>query len=204
MSDVFEHSADRTRRDLEPGRSIETIGLRLSLSVQDVGRRQQMLLRIDNLTDQHFAYRVVTRPSRGEAGCGRKETLYYNANAIRPGETLTRSECTYGRGWVLEIQAVETVTLPELGFHYVSAVPPRQFGIDTRLADGHTAPGRQPLCNLVLPGTIVRARDDGEISWRDMIDFYARHSCERYQFPRDYKAFGRAAAQPLPAQGSVP
>ena len=38
----------------------------------------------------------------------------------------------------------------------------------------------------------------GEIGWRDLVDFYARHRCQTYQFPISYRAFSAEGAMRLP------
>ena len=200
---VFPHSVDRTARVLGPGDSVEVLGLELSLAVQEIepGTRQ-MILQIRNRTDEHLAYRVVTAPTRGTAPCGRKRSIRHNAVALAPRRTLSRSECLYRDDWKLEVTLVETVTLPELSFHYVSGLPPAQIGIDPRVAEGHRGPGKLAGCpNLITPIGVRRALERGELGWRDLVDFYARHNCARYRFPNDYRAFERPGQQGLPVVG---
>ncbi len=38
-----------------------------------------------------------------------------------------------------------------------------------------------------------------EISWRDLVDFYARHRCQTYQFPTSYRALTSDGERPIPA-----
>lgn len=202
---VLKHSADRTGRTLAPGERVQTVGLELAVSVQEIdATRRQMVLRISNLTDDYLAYRVVTEPSRGTAPCGRKETLPHNASALTPGSSVMRSECIYRDGWKLDIVEVETIAVPHLSYHYISSVPPTQIGKDLRIARGHEPPTKLPACtDLILPIKIKRARERGEVSWRDLVDFFARHSCEHYQFPENYRAFERPNQRPLPIEGSL-
>lgn len=204
MSAVFPYSADQSKKVLAPGDQVTTLGLQLVLSVQDLGPvRRQMVLTIRNRTDDYLAYHVVTTPSQGTAACGHKEAVVHDALALPPRGSAMRSECLYHEGWTLKVERVETVALPELGFDYVTRVPPKQLGIERRVAEGHRPAAKQKLCGMVLPIRVVRARERGEIGWRDLIDFYARHSCERYRFPQNYKAFDRPGASRLPAPGSA-
>jgi hypothetical protein len=199
------YSADRSRRTLSPGESIATVGLELTLSTQDIGpTRRQMVLAIRNTTDSHIAYRVQTRPSQGTGACGRKETLAHNAVALAPGASSLRSECLYREGWSLIVEGVETVAIGPLAYHYVSALPPTQLGAEHRVTRGHRPPSTKgPACaGVVLPVGVTRRLERGEIGWRDLIDFYARHNCARFRFPQDYRAVDGPAAA-LPAPGSV-
>lgn len=205
MAAALAHSADRTKRTLSPGESVATVGLELTLSTQDIGpTRQQMVLSIRNTTDSHVAYRVQTRPSQGTAACGRKETLIHNAVALAPGAASLRSECLHRAGWSLIVEQVETVAIGPLAYHYISALSPTQLGTEHRVAQGHRPPSNNgPQCaGMVLPVAVTRGRERGEISWRDLIDFYARHSCARFRFPQNYRAVDGPVAT-LPAPGSV-
>ena len=68
-----------------------------------------------------------------------------------------------------------------------------------RVARGHKPP-RGENCQLVLPASVVRGIADGEIPWRDLVDFYARHRCETYTVPASYRAIQRAGEIALPAE----
>lgn len=201
ISGVLAHSIDRTARTLGPGDEIRALGLELSLAVQEIEPgRQQMVLAISNTTGDYLAYRVVTRPSRGTAPCGRKRAIRHNGMALEPHHTIRRSECIYRDGWKLEIASIETVALPVLSYHYVSGLPPAQVGVDPRVAEGHRPPEALRGCpDLITPIGTRRALERGAISWRDLVDFYARHNCQRYRFPRDYKAFDQPGERALPA-----
>ena len=98
------------------GASAERLGLVLSLSVSDIEGtpRRQMVLTVHNTTDEHLAYRVVTRPSQGTRPCYEKLDLAHNAIALAPGERLRRSECVYRSGYRLFVDKVETMILPSV------------------------------------------------------------------------------------------
>lgn len=205
LGGVLPYSSDRTEKVLSPGDRITSVGLKIGLSVQEIEPgRDQMVLRITNTTDNYLAYRVVTEPTRGTAPCGRKHNLPHNAIALEPGATVTRSECIYRSGWKLAVTQVETIALNRLSFYYVSGVPPEQLGSDPRVSRGHKPPKKLRGCpNLITPVRITRARERGELSWRDLVDFYARHNCEAYRFPQNYRAFERPNQAPLPFEGSL-
>ena len=45
---------------------------------------------------------------------------------------------------------------------------------------------------------VRKALENGELQWRDLVDFYARHPCKIYEFPGGYKAWTESHRQPLP------
>jgi len=204
MSEVFVHRSDREERVLSSGESATVLGLNLRVSVVDITRRtRQMELVIENRTDKYLAYRILTRPSKGTSGCTEKEITRHNAIVLAPGQIVRRSECIYRRGIRLEIGKVETIEVPPLSFYYLSAVPPIVIGAEARVAVGHRTPTGVTSCQTVLPAMVQRAMERGEVLWRDLIDFFARHTCTDYRFPHDYRAFDRDGAKKLPAPGSV-
>lgn len=204
MSLVFPHRADRTAHVLKSGESVTVLGLRLSLAIRDMDRRsRQMELVIDNQTQKTVAFRIVTRPSKGTAGCNRKENVRHNAIVLKPGEIARRAECIYKRGTKLEIGKVETIEVPPLSYFYLSAMPPVELGLNARSTAGHRRPTGVSRCQSVLPARVRRALERGDVLWRDLADFYARHSCEKYRFPHNYRAFDKPGAISLPAVGSV-
>jgi len=54
-------------------------------------------------------------------------------------------------------------------------------------------------CAFALPQAVRSGLERGEIGWRDLIDFYARHRCETYHFPYDYRAFKKDNERSVPA-----
>jgi hypothetical protein len=202
MSAVFPHLVDPTRRTLSPGdEPIEIAGLRLRVSVQDIAdsRRQQMVLSIENTLEEPVAYRVQTRPSVGTKPCHQKQDIRHNAIVIAPGATEMRVECVYRSGWELEVDSVETIQLPELGAIYASWMAPIEIGIDARTSRNHRPIAMAKPCDRHHPASVQRAIERGEISWRDLVDFYARHRCTTYTFPNNYRAFKTSGERPLPA-----
>jgi hypothetical protein len=183
------------------GSSAEMLGLRLSLSVADIEGtpRRQMVLTIENSSDTYLAYRVVSRPSQGTRPCFEKVDLAHNAIALAPGEKIRRSECIYRSGYRLFVNKVETAVLPKLSYYYLSSLPPSALALDLLSSRGHRPGAGRTLCQVFHPATLDESLRAGETTWRDLVDFYARHSCQIFTFPVGYKAFSRDGERPLPA-----
>lgn len=203
MGRIFAHRAIHQRVELEPGRkgtkgTAEINGLRL----EAFSRGKTLGLRIENLTDHAVAYRVVTRPDRGLRECGKKESWPHNALALRergnPGAVVERSECGHKRGKGLVVTEVEVIALEPLAYEYLSRLEPASLGVTSITANGHRLPPG-PTCNRKISGVLESAIRDGRTTWRDLVDFYARHSCLEYRFPSNYKAFEGPGQLALPA-----
>jgi hypothetical protein len=197
MSKKLVTRSDEGTRTLAPGEpAIDVAGLRLAA----VAQAGTLTLVIENQTQTDLAYRVVTRP-RPDSDCSRRRIEPYDANVVRHGAREVRSECGYHAGMSLEISLVETVALLPLQAYYVSKVPARALGADARLAVGHEPdlPPNTAVCNVAVPQAVRAGLDSGMIQWRDLVDFYARHRCETYQFPLEYRSFVRDGERPLPA-----
>jgi hypothetical protein len=177
----------------------ELAGLRLSAIVQTTEHGDDLLLVIDNPGDVDLAYDVVTTPSYGTSACGQRTIYPFNAMAVGAHSQERRSECVYRSGMVLGVSRVETLELNRLEAYYVSRVPPQAVGLDLRVSQGH-----QPsvigskMCNLMMSQSIRAQLESGKLRWRDLVDFYARHRCETYRFPDEYRAFEKDGEQPLP------
>lgn len=200
MSRVFAHRRDEPRRTSKPGDPpLRAAGLRLEVKVQRVAGGKHLVLAITNESDHFVAYRIDTRPTRGQRRCKGKRALEHNAIALAPRQTVVRTECTYRRGGALEIRAVETVQLPELGYLYVSGARPAVLGLDERTAAGHRPAAERMSCHMVATAAVQRGLESGRVTWRDLVDFYARHRCLTYHFPIGYEAFQRDGERSLPA-----
>ena len=200
MSTVFPYRADQERHVLNVGDTIDVLDLSLTLSVGKVkgSKRDHMILTIENKDHMSLAYRVQTKPSAGARSCKRMSYLPHNALALPPGGKAARAECVYRSGWSLEITEIETVQIPELGFHYVSALAPTGIGLDERTARRHKSPHNQMVCQPPNSASLRNAITSGAIAWRDQIDFFARHRCKTYKFPRAYRAFRKDGQLTLP------
>jgi hypothetical protein len=197
------YRVDEEARVIAPGEgSLEIAGLRLTASTErEEGRnRQAMHLTIENLTDSDLAYHVVSKPRPGGAACNDRLLLAHNAIVVVKGGKVTRSECIFRADMSLAIEKVETIALPPLSSAYVSRVPPAAVGADPRLSRGHRPelPAGMTVCTTVASQTVRRDIESGDTTWRDLVDYYARHSCESYQFPEGYRAFEKDGAQALP------
>lgn len=189
--------SDEGRRSIAPGSEpLDAAGLRLTATASG----GTLSLVIENQTDRHLAYHVATRVTPASA-CTQRDVFPHNAHVIAPRGREERSECGYQDGMALAIDGVETLELAPLQAYYLSRVPPMALGADARLARGHDPdlPGGQAVCGLTPSQSLRSAVENGEVAWRDLADFYARHRCDTYRFPMGYRAFTRNGERPLPA-----
>jgi hypothetical protein len=157
-----------------------------------------VVLRIENRSDRWLAYRVDTTPEATAQRCLEKADTPHDAIALAPGQAVERTECMV-RGGVggVTVDQVETMIVPPLSYYYVSKLFPPHIAEDARVTRAH-APPKGKLCESIPEQAIRRAMERGQTTWRDVIDFYARHDCERYLFPSGYRAFQRPGERPLP------
>ena len=86
--------------------------------------------------------------------------------------------------------------IPALSYYYVSRLTPGLILYDVRAAAGHTIP-KGTACPQTFSWRDVRdGAARGEIDWRDIIDFYARHNCDEYAFFPGYRYRTDAGAPP--------
>lgn len=197
MGKKLVYRVDEAHRGLAPGDPpVEIAGLKLQAVVQPGARGDDLVLVIDNPTGVDLAYDVVTAPSYGTQACNGRKVLALDANVVAHHAEEKRSECVYRDGMVLGIEKVETLELNPLESYYVSRTPPHALGLDPRLAAGHR-PGF-PVCNISMSQSIRAALESGSVTWRDLVDFYARHRCDTYGFPDGYHAFAADGEHPLP------
>jgi hypothetical protein len=203
MTAVFPHQEDRQAHVLAPGDFVEVLGMKLTLTVEKVSgsSTNQMMLAIENLGHKPLAYRVQTRLSSGEGACTRARQVRHNALAVPASGTVKRTECIYRKDRTLEITAVETIELPELGFLYLSSMDARNFALAERTVGMHVVPLDAMACRVPQAATLRKAILAGNVSWRDQADFYARHRCQTYSMPVTYKAFQEDGEHSLPFGG---
>ena len=170
-------------------------GLTLTL---ESGDRNSAVLSIHNPGTSDVAYRVVSRPSLGSSVCNVSAPLVINALVIARGGTVRRTECAVRAGLELTILSVETIALPPLSSWYVRQVSPLAVGLEPRWARAHR-PEMQANCSSIVPQAVRGALQKGDLTWRDLVDFYARHRCETYQFPITYRAITKEGERELPA-----
>ena len=187
-------------RTLRPGDTLETPHLRLHARTEkreaqgDRGgfRAEHLILSIENRSDDALAYRVDTRLEHPER-CSSRGVLSHNAIAIAAHGRVERAECIYHSGLTVTVVRAETIDLPPLGYYYVSQLVPSQVGLEGRTAEGHAAPRPLTPCNLPF----WREFASWGLEWADLIDFFARHDCQRYAPYKEYRF--RTESGPLPA-----
>jgi hypothetical protein len=193
---------------LKVGASIQTPHLKLSLIVRkEAGSMEgqtfhadHLVLRIENLTDRDLAYRVETRVA-DEPRCDTKGEAPHNAIVLAPHETAYRTECLYRKDQRVAVRSIEVMEIPKLSAYYVSRLSPGLVLYSPRTSAGHVPP-KGGLCPQTFSWREIRdGADRGEIGWRDVIDFYARHNCEDYVFFGSYR-YRTDAAAPLPAHAT--
>jgi hypothetical protein len=194
MQRKLAYHGDESTRELAPGQPpIEIAGLRLHLEVSG----DTLVMKIDNLLPTDAAYRVATSSSLGK-GCNSAAVLPFDAMVIPKGASETRTECVYRPSEsAIRISRVETIELPPLSSYYVEHVPPSLVGIEDRIARGHRAAGE--VCSAVESQSVRSGIENHQISWRDLVDFYARHRCQTYQFPASYRALTEDGERAIPA-----
>ncbi len=194
------------RRKLRPAYPIDTAHLRLSLEVAkrraviegQAFATEHLVLRIENRTQRYLAYRVETDlPDRRR--CGAKGEIPHNALVLEPGQILERTECLYRGSAAVDVLRAEVMELLPLGAHYVSRLPATPALYEPRVTGGHMA-----LKGALCPQTfswreIKEGIERKAIGWRDVVDFYARHSCDEYSFFKGYR-YRTDPSLPLPAR----
>ena len=196
----------KERRKLTTRAPIETQHLRLGLDIEkreatlegQSYRSEHLVLRIENRTDQFLAYRIETDlPDKKK--CSAKGDIPHNALVLAPHQTLRRSECLYRGVPSLDVVRIEVIELPPLPAVYVGRLPAIDALYDKRTAAGHV-PDKGLLCPQTFSWREIRdGIDRKEFGWRDVIDFYARHSCDEFAFFRSYR-FRTDRGAPLPAR----
>jgi hypothetical protein len=190
------YRSDESRHLLEVGQpAIEIAGLKLRADKSG----DSLVLQIDNTTMSDLGYLVVTSVTPNVSGCDNARMLPFNAMVLTRGGSETRVECVFRPGIAIAVKRVETVELQPLSAWYVSLVPPSIVGIDERVARGHQPPDRGDRCSMTMSQAVRSGMESGEIGWRDLVDFYARHRCATYRFPVSYRAFKVDGERELPA-----
>lgn len=196
MARKLPYRVDEVRHVVEVGAPpLELAGLRLTVGLDG----SALVLSIENLTDGDLAYAVATTPTPNISGCTAAPAQLHNAMVVARGATEKRVECVYREGMALAINKVETLEVSPLSAWYVALVPPALVGMEPRLARGHRAPETSEKCSTSVSQVVRSGLDSGQIGWRDLVDFYARHRCATYRFPSAYRAFKVDGERALPA-----
>jgi hypothetical protein len=189
------YRVDDVRHVLEVGEPpLDIAGVR----IRAVRVAEGLALEIANATGADIAYHVVTAPiSAGH--CNAASVLPFNAMTISKGQLETRIECGWHDGIALAVTRVETLEVLALSAWYLNHVPPSVVGIEPRILRGHRSPDASVRCAAAVSQAVRSGLERGEIGWRDLVDFYARHRCETYQFPYTYRAFISDSERSMPA-----
>ena len=151
-----------------------------------------LVLSITNRARAPVAYRVITDPPPG-VSCEGMHALPYNAIVIYPGETVRRVECVApepkvgkkGGGPALKVRQVEAYEVTALGGRYLRRLPVVEApAFDARVAAAHRGEPL-PLCSRDFEPLLVQKGAQG---FALLVDFFARHGCQRYRMPATYKA----------------
>lgn len=193
MSRKLAYRVDDARHPLVLGKPpIEIAGLRIHIE----GAGDQVTLVIQNTLDSDVAYHVVTNAASTYA-CNDARPLPFNAMILHEGGQETRAECV--ADIPLYLSKVETLEVPPLSAWYLSQLPPRLVGIEDQVARGHRGLSSKEPCVASMSQVVESGIESGEISWRDLVDFYARHRCQTYQFPSTYRALTSDGQRSIPA-----
>jgi hypothetical protein len=199
LSRKLPYREDEARHLITVGQpALELAGVRLRAVRLTDKTADTLALEVANATDSDIAYAVVTAPIPA-AGCNAAPVQAFNAMTIPRGRSETRVECGWRDNIALAVTRVETVEVSPLSAWYLNHVPPSVVGIQPRIARGHLVPATGERCSVVMSQAVRSGLERGEIGWRDLIDFYARHRCQTYQFPLLYRAFKVDGERDVPA-----
>jgi hypothetical protein len=198
MSKKLVYRVDDSREVLEPGKpAIEVAGLRLRAERSG----DALVLVIQNLVESDLAYNVVTTIANGStSACTPVPALPINAMVIARGASQSRTECAWRDGMAIAVTKVETLEVGPLSSYYLSEAPPALVGLDPRIARGHRGVETKEPCSGVVPRVVSAGLERGDLGWRDLADFYARHRCQSFQFPMTYRAFKSDNERQLPVE----
>jgi hypothetical protein len=210
---AYFNELDRPRTLKEKRDVLETNHLRLTARVAKEWattptgqgfRFEHLLLTITNKTDKTLAYRIETTLPHPDK-CKSKGALGHNALALKPGETLERTECLWHPGVFLTVQQVEVMELPSgLSYYYISRLAPGQLLMDERTSMGHEVRGNPKPCGFVPWREIRAGSERSGTQWADIIDFYARHNCDEYSFFQGYHRLEKKGVLPIHAGSAAP
>ena len=199
MSRKLAYRVDEARHVMEVGQpAIETAGVRLELLRQG----NAMVLDIKNLTSSDLAYSVATQPTPNISECSNATALPYNAIIIAKGKSERRVECVWRDDMAIAVTRVETLEVSPMSAWLLGLVPPSVMNVDSRVARGHHGSVANETCVAVTSQAVRSGLEKGQIGWRDLADFFARHRCPTYRFPLTYRAFKADNERELPVVDS--
>lgn len=189
---------------LAPGRSWSSDRLEVSAAIDKVKYQKHgatvsarhAIAVVKNVSDAPLAYHVrVSSEARGR--CDVHGARQHNAMALMPGEKAEIVVCA-GGGKIRLLHA-ETLQISELGHRYLSRVPPRAAGVGSLSSHAHAPPKGSKLCETVDVAGLSLSLREGTARWVDIVDYYSRHSCDRFRYFPAYRHTGQVLAK-LPAQ----
>lgn len=189
---------------LGPGRTWSSERLEVAAAVDKVQFQQHgaavsarhAIAVVENVSDAPLAYHVrVSSETQGR--CDVHGARQHNAMALMPGEKAEIVVCA-GGGKIRLLHA-ETLQISELGHRYLSRVPPRAVGVGVLSSHAHAPPEGSELCETVDVAGLSLSIREGVARWVDIVDYYSRHSCDRFRYFPTYRHTGQALAK-LPAQ----
>jgi hypothetical protein len=188
---------------LGPGQSWSSGDVKVSVTAEKVEYRQHgamvaarhLIAVITNVSERPLAYYARLR-SLDRGLCEVRGARMHNAMALMPDEAAEVVVCA-GPGKI-RVDRLEILEVSELGYHYVSQVPPGAIGHDSVTSASHEPMSRAPICTSVDDKGLSTQVRKGLVRWVDVIDFYSRHNCERFAFFEGYRYGPEARQVPVP------
>lgn len=192
---------------LRSGRTYAGDGISIKASTTKVRYRRHgvtvksvhAVAKITNTSPKPLAYRVELEPDKS-GKCDVRGTRRHNTIALMPGESADVVVCA-GRSGVV-ILGAEVMEVSALGYYYLSKLPPPATDIGAVRSGSHNGPSAAIQCDGVPALKYARALRRGTLEWRDIVDFYSRHNCDRLQMPDGYTWTGEARDS-LPVLGKT-
>lgn len=201
MSRKLPYRVDEARHVLEVGQpAIEIAGVKLELFHDGAA----LVLDITNTTTSDLAYSVISEPTPNISECNSATPLSFNALVVAKGKTERRVECVWREDMALAVTRVESLEVSPISAWMLGLVPPALIGLDQRTSRGHRGVVANETCASVVSQAVRSGLEKGQIGWRDLVDFYARHRCPTYRFPLTYRAFKSDNEQVIPVVDSGP
>lgn len=148
-------------------------------------KSRHTILVLRNQSKQPVAYRLVARSHR-KGKCEVRGTRRHNALVLGPGE---KADLTICAGKVaVNVVELQTTVLHPLSYRYLNQLPPQIFALDTTTSAAHRPTSHTRVCTHLPAGKMSRGVKAGGLGWKDIVDFYRRHNCARYEMPMDYRA----------------
>lgn len=146
-------------------------------------KHDHTLARVTNNASNPVAYRLTMR-QEGGAACQVKTLLPHNALVLAPGETAEIAACDGKQS--IELADVRTLEVTEVGAAWIDKIPPLVLGHDNETNRAHLVPQNVRQCPLTTR-VYVDGLAAGDFAWEDIVDFYARHDCDNFEWWPGYR-----------------